>query len=263
MPKLSASQSSVSPPGDDDNEDSWIPLRTATSSLSSSSSPAEAAASGAAASNEQPKEDKDSSSLSSRISSTFFPSPAMMVQRRLETRIALKQNLVDHPIDLFWKRYLINTCKEIFQLELTKRLGLVMIICGLCLKVFLLSTWYFWYPKFALSIIILIVTTWFFDPLDFKQQIHHFCTIFIRPENAAHAIEQLNMVQLRRLSYCLILLPTILEVRTISFLSQVHSEFAWNFYNTFFWRYPLYHGRRCINSTLITLHRETVSIKDF
>ena len=76
MPNLAREQSSI--PIEEDNDDSWIPL--------------------------QPSQNEKQivpHSLTTQV-----------IQRRLETRITLKRNLVDHPIDLFWKRYLINVLKE-------------------------------------------------------------------------------------------------------------------------------------------------------
>ena len=188
MPNLAREQSSI--PIEEDNDDSWIPL--------------------------QPSENEKQiipHSLTTQV-----------IQRRLETRITLKRNLVDHPIDLFWKRYLINVLKEFFRLHVSKQVGVIFFLSGVCLKVFLISTWYFWYPKLAFSLCALGLSLCYFDPFDHRQQIQHLFSIFLAPENAAHAIEQLDMAQLRYISCCLLLVPTLLEVRTISFLSQVHVE---------------------------------------
>jgi hypothetical protein len=155
------------------------------------------------------------------------------MQRRLETRVNLKTNLVDHPIDLFWKRYLVNLAREVWELELHIRLGLCMIISGIALKLFLLSTWYFWYPRIAFLTVLFIVSMLYLDPFDLRVQIGRIGKLIFSPDKAAEVLDQLDMVGLRRLSFLLLLIPTMLEMRTLSFLSQIKAESGWTLYNLF------------------------------
>jgi hypothetical protein len=143
----------------------------------------------------------------------------------------LKQNLVDHPIDLFWKRFLVNLAREIWELEIHIRLGLIMIITGIGLKLFLLSTWYFWYPRLAILSLVLTASMIYLDPFDVKAQLDRIGQIIFSPDKAAEAIERLDTTQFRKLSIFLLMIPTVLEMRTISFLSQIKAESGWILYN--------------------------------
>lgn len=154
------------------------------------------------------------------------------IQQRLETRLQLKKNLVNHPIELFWKRYLFNLAREFWGLEFYIQLGLSMILTGILLKIFLLSTWYIWYPKMAFLSVLFIVSLVYLDPFEIRIQINEIRKIIFSPDKAAEALEQLDMKQLRRLSLLLLMIPTALEVKTLSFLSQIKAESGWALYNT-------------------------------
>jgi hypothetical protein len=197
---------------DDEDDDAWVPLLTdekgsdnpQTSTRSRDSVPPEPS------STRQPNSDS-----------------LQVIQRRLETRINLKQNLVDHPIDLFWKRFLVNLAREIWELEIHIRLGLIMIITGIVLKLFLLSTWYFWYPRLAILSLVFTASIIYLDPFDVKAQLDRIGQIIFSPDKAAEAIERLDTTQFRKLSVFLLMIPTVLEMRTISFLSQIKAESGW------------------------------------
>jgi hypothetical protein len=154
------------------------------------------------------------------------------IQRRLETRVNLKSNLVDHPIGLFWRRFLIHLGRELWELDLYIRLGLSLILTGAFLKIFLLSTWYFWYPRLASLTAIFLVSFLYLDPFDIKRQLQAIATAIMTPEKIVDATEQLDMTQFRRLCFCFLIIPTALEMRTISFLSQIKAESGWMLYNT-------------------------------
>lgn len=154
------------------------------------------------------------------------------IQRRLETRVNLKNNLVDHPIGLFWRRFLIHLGRELWELDLYIRLGLSLILIGAFLKIFLLSTWYFWYPRLLFVTAIFLVSFFYLDPFDTKRQLQAIATAIMAPEKIVDATEQLDMAQFRRLCFCFLIIPTALEMRTISFLSQIKAESGWMLYNT-------------------------------
>jgi hypothetical protein len=154
------------------------------------------------------------------------------IQRRLETRVSLKNNLIDHPIGLFWRRFLIHLGRELWELDLYIRLGLSLILIGAFLKIFLLSTWYFWYPRLVFFTTIFLVSFFYLDPFDTQRQLQAIATAIMAPAKIIEASEQLDMAQFRRLCFCFLIIPTALEMRTISFLSQIKAESGWMLYNT-------------------------------
>lgn len=237
---------------DEDDDESWIPL---------SNTP-------------QPPSTKIAHESSSAVISTSTSKSEaydssrhlQLTQQRLETKIHLTKNLVNHPIDLFWKRYIVNLAKEFLQLEVSKRLGLLLVISRLCLKGFLISTWYFWYPKLALTSAILIASFVYLDPMGLKM--------YLSPDSANHILEGFSTMQLRRTGVVVLLLPIALEMRTLSFLSEIHAEGSgglWSLYNamlgilmlsTMLFQHKIHHlsPRECIYQGLLTLYGSALII---
>jgi hypothetical protein len=200
---------------EEEEDECWIPLSSAPQDVATDGTNASSVALVRTTSAKNDTSSKNTSSHHLQLS-----------QRRLETRTHIKRNLVNHPIDLFWKRYIVNLAKEFLQLEVSKRLGLLLVISGLFLKVFLITTWYFWYPKLAITSAIFMGSIIYLDPLDLK--------IHLSPESFTNILERFDAMQLRRLSFILLLFPTALEMRTLSFLTQVHAEASvglWTIYN--------------------------------
>jgi hypothetical protein len=170
-------------PRGEGEDDPWIPLVTEEKD------------------SDEPHASASASSRNPRASESSTPQSERMraIQRRLETRVNLKENLVNHPIELFWKRYLLNLAREVWELEFHIRLGLSMIVTGIFLKIFLLSTWYIWYPRIAFLTAVFIISLVYLDPFDIKIQMNRISKIIFSPEKAANAIEQLDMIQLCRL----------------------------------------------------------------
>jgi hypothetical protein len=139
--------------------------------------------------------------------------------------------LVNHPVDLFWKRFLVNFVREIWALEIRVRLGLFMLIAGLCIRCLLYSIWYILYPRVAILSVILIGSIIYLDPFDVQRQLRAIVNIIVSPDKALQAIEQLDLSQLRILTFSLFLIPTMLEIRTLAFLSQIKAEVGWTMYN--------------------------------
>ena len=154
-----------------------------------------------------------------------------MIIRTLEARKSLRENLVDHPIDLLWKRFLVNLGREVWNLDLHIRLGLSLITSGFLLKMFLLSTWYFWYPRLLFGAILFIAAFIFLDPLEIKPKFEAIRLALFSPDQIVEAIERMDTPQMRRTCFVLLFIPTALEMRTISFLSQIKAESCWFYYN--------------------------------
>ena len=63
---------------------------------------------------------------SSRRTTTHAQDGALdlrMLQRKLEANSKLKEGLVDHPLDQAWQRFLTHLGRELWELDLSARLG--------------------------------------------------------------------------------------------------------------------------------------------
>lgn len=231
---------------DEEEDDSWIPLTPTATAEESSSSAADDNGTvpephtrgsitnmhTSAAGRSQSSRGRSSAGTStSNRTAHQQQQDTRNLQQRLEARIRLKSNLVDHPIDLFWKRYLVNLAQEVWALEWHIRLGLCMLILGITTKVFLLSTWYFWYPRFVLVTMILVAATLYLDVFGFQQRFDNLGKLLVSPETVLQLIQQLDSTGIRRLAVVLLLIPTGLEMRTLSFLSGIKAETGWSLYN--------------------------------
>ena len=210
---------------EDDEKGDWIPLL-----------PPEAAT--ALASSGPTVTEK--SSISSKESSASFlgnnlnkpgsttERSIIAVQNLLERNIRLKANLVDHPIDYFWKRFLLNFASELWRLDLRIRIGLSLIVIGFILKIFLISTWYLWHPRLAFFIAIGVVPFVYLDPLNVKSRFASYLeALFASPSRLLEGNDLLNPTRLRRACLVVLVYPTALEIHTISFLTNVHVECGW------------------------------------
>ncbi|KAG7363347.1 hypothetical protein IV203_026707 [Nitzschia inconspicua] len=150
-----------------------------------------------------------------------------VIQRKLETKISIQNNLVNHPIDLFWKRFLINVVRELWTLEVRIRSGLLLLILGVLTRLFVFSFWYLLYPRVAIWYLLFLGGFVYLDPFDLKTQGKAILEAILNPEKAIQAIERLNVQHIRRLSVVLFLFPTLLEIRTLLFLSSVSAETEW------------------------------------
>jgi hypothetical protein len=166
----------------------------------------------------------DNNNTSSSNSSSRSSSNLQQLQSRLESKLSIQNNLVNHPIDLFCKRFLVHFLYEIWNLEVRVRLGLVLLGLGLLARLFVWSFWYMLYPRLALLSLVLLASVIYLDPLEVKQQVKIMGEVLFQPEKAIQAIEKLNVNHIRKLAGILFLFPTLLEIRTLLFLSQISAE---------------------------------------
>jgi hypothetical protein len=164
------------------------------------------------------------------------------IQSRFEDRISIKTNLVDHPVDFFWRRFLINLLRQIWALEIRIRLGIFLLAVGLLTRIFLLSFYIVLYPRYSILSLILIASLLYIDPFDVQGQIKDVGEILLHlfsPSSSHHQMNQSIMTQerrrldlnkVRRLSFVIFAMPTILEVRTFSFLTRIKVELATSLY---------------------------------
>eukprot|EP00536_Pseudo-nitzschia_multiseries_P012786 jgi/Psemu1/33158/gm1.33158_g len=153
------------------------------------------------------------------------------IQRKLEDKISIQNHLVNHPIDYFWQRCLINALRQIWSLELRVRLGIALLAAGLLTRAFLWSTWYLLYPRFAILSLIAVGSLLYLDPFDVQDQIKAAWGFLSALVAASPSSSQQQLMvrgvdthQLRRLSFVLFMIPTALEVKTFSFLSRINAE---------------------------------------
>lgn len=156
------------------------------------------------------------------------------IKKKLEDRISIQKYLVDHPIDYFWKRCLVNLLRQIWTLDIQVRVGILLLVTGLSARILIWSTWYLLYPRFAILSSILVASLVYLDPFDIQDQIKfafNFISVLLAPANTSLEQQQKIMTtdsidthQLRRLSFILFMIPTLLEIRTFSFLSRINVE---------------------------------------
>ena len=226
---------------EDEDDGTWIPLDDHRESPSSQSQSATEQSQTQASDARQHDESSSRtifSSLTSLRTRRNRPSPAApssmtmeALQKRLEVNSNLKRNLVDHPIHLFWKRFFLHLLQELWALDLYLRIGLIFIVAGVLLKIFLLSTWYLWYPRLVFLTLLLGASFVYLDPLDMRRQWNALMEGMLSPDKWIQTFEQLDLSQFRRFSVLLFLIPTALEMRTLSFLSQIKAESGWFLYN--------------------------------
>lgn len=154
------------------------------------------------------------------------------IQSRLETKISLQSNLINHPIELLWKRFFINLARELWSLEWRIRVAIAMVITGMLTRIVLWSTWYIWYPRLAVLSVVLAASIVYLDPFHFDDHVKFIQKVVTgSPDEMIQALERWDLRQVRALSFALFLIPTILEIRTLSFLSQIKAEHGWVVYN--------------------------------
>lgn len=158
-------------------------------------------------------------------------SSLQLIQQKLETKVSIQNNLVNHPIDLFWKRFLINLVQELWTLEVRIRSGILLLILGQLARLFVISFWYMLYPRVAILSCVFFASFVYLDPLALQLQGKAVLEAILNPEKAIQAIEKLDVQHIRRLSAVLFLFPTLLEVRTLLFLSHVSAETEWMTYH--------------------------------
>ena len=165
------------------------------------------------------------------------------IQNRFEDRISIQTNLVNHPVDYFWRRFLINLLRQIWALEIRIRLGIFLLAAGILTRIFILSFYIILYPRYSILSLILIASLLYIDPFDVQGQIKDVGEILVHlfsPYSSHHhqmnqsmmtqERRRLDLNKVRRLSFIIFAIPTILEVRTFSFLTRIKVELATSLY---------------------------------
>ncbi len=214
----------------EDDDNSWIPL-SPSASCDTHHEPQPSRHDNPGYRTSSNKSTNQNNSGSTRLPHVGTNDRTKSLQQRLETRMSLKSNLVDHPIDLFWKRYLLNLAREVWALEWHIRLGFCMVLSGIAIKLFLFSTWYFWYPRFVFGTVAMGAATIYLDFFHLRRHVDAVGKALLNPENIWTYLQQLDSTGSRRLTLVILLIPTALEMRTLSFLSGIKAETGWIIYN--------------------------------
>ena len=189
------------------------------------------------------------------------------LQNKLEHRISIQTHLVDRPLDYFWQRCLINLLRQMWTLEVRIQVGILMLATGLMMRVFLFSTWYMLYPRFAILLFVLLATMVYLDPFDMHNQLKGTLNIlqalFSPSPSQQGKVEGIDPEKLRSLSLVLLMIPTLLEIRTLSFLSRINaglvltnapntSKSGWTTASMYLYNFGV---AACIFSTMLFLRR--------
>ena len=151
----------------------------------------------------------------------------LAVVTKLEDRRTVKDKLMNHPLQLLWSRFLGHLLREVWSLDLRVRLALVLILLGFVIKCFLLSTAVLWYPRLFLVPALILGPFFYLNPtyipVTFERAVHALQT----PSRLVESLNDFDPSSLRRLVCASLFVPTLLEVRTIQFLSQIQIDASW------------------------------------
>jgi hypothetical protein len=199
----------------EEEESCWVPLMADTSALS-------------------PREQARASGLPMLDSNdeTSTPPPnnppresLEVISARLDSRMRLKQGLVDHPLNRAWRLFLHHFFREVWNLEIPLQLGIVLVMIG---AILLLITWALSFQWLKIQTIVLVVVfgTSFYclGPPDVEEKLQAMFRLILNPENALDLGNYADPSIVRRLFKFLILIPTFLELRTFGFLSEAMAE---------------------------------------
>ncbi|GKY92471.1 hypothetical protein MPSEU_000217500 [Mayamaea pseudoterrestris] len=153
----------------------------------------------------------------------------LAVSQRLESKRQLKDKLMKHPLHLLWSRFLRYLVNEIWDLDARIRLALILILLGLVTKVLLLSTAFLWYPRLFVVPALILVPFFYLNPSYVPVKLERAFHALQNPLKLADALGDFDPSALRKVVCLCLFIPTLLEVRTIQFLSQIRVEASWGF----------------------------------
>lgn len=148
----------------------------------------------------------------------------------------LKKRLVDHPIHLLWSHFLWHLAHEFWNLDLQTRVAILFLAVGALAKVSCVMTWYLWYPRTILVCSVMLGSWIYLNASDIPQRIQRIGEAIAElPNRIPETLERMDPQQTRILCVVLFFVPTLLQVRTISFLAGLNAlggGFMWNFWIT-------------------------------
>jgi len=148
-----------------------------------------------------------------------------MISARLDSKIRLKQGLVDHPLDRGWRLFLQHFCREIWQLDVHLQLGIVLVVIGTILLTITWALSFHWFrPQTIILFIVFGVSFYYLAPPDVERKLESFFRLLVNPDKAFELADYADPAIMRRLFVIILLLPTFLELRTFGFLSEAMAE---------------------------------------
>ena len=159
-----------------------------------------------------------------------------LIRQKVDTKVRLKRNLVDHPIQLLWSRFIFHFYGEITLMDRTVQNAILLIFCGVVLQIVLMSTWYLLFPRECARLLVLLILVavpfLYLNPNLVENMAKSIENMFTSQEALSKALASFESAQLRKLAYFLLIVPTLLEMWALHFLSQVHANVSWiYFYN--------------------------------
>ena len=146
----------------------------------------------------------------------------------------LQQRLVHHPIHLLWSHFLWHLAQEFWNLDVQIRVAVLFLAVGGVAKIFCMMTWYLWYPRTILLVCVMAGSWIYLNANDIPQRIERLVQAIIDlPHRIPEFLEGLDPRQARILCVVLFFVPTLLQMRTISFLAGLNASgggFIWNFW---------------------------------
>ena len=142
------------------------------------------------------------------------------IERQLDTRICLKRGLVDHPVQLFWRRLAVHCGAELWHLDRTVKISLLLMAVGASLYYCALLAMLLSWPgqlatvvgalsRFLLVGVLLLAGYLYLFPTTTKVSLEDLISYGCTP----HFFRHVSMVFLW-------ILPTALEVAALHFLSS-------------------------------------------
>jgi hypothetical protein len=146
-------------------------------------------------------------------------------QKRLDSSVRLKQGLVDHPLNQGWRLFFKHFASEIWQLDVHLRLGIVLVIVGTFLQMLVWGLSFRWYhPRTIILLLVFAVSFVYLAPKDVEKKVEAFFRLLTTPDKVFDVAEYVDPTIMRRTFLALLLIPTLLEMRTFGFLSKVMAE---------------------------------------
>ena len=197
----------------EEEESCWVPLVEETTTQTAREHPQAAAAA------PMPDSNMHTTTDASRRESLEI------IASRLDSKIRLKQGLVDHPLDRAWRLFIQHFLGEIWNLQVPLQLGIVLVMIG---TILLAMTWAlsFQWLNFqtVVLVIVFMVSFYYLAPPDVEEKFQAMCRLVFNPEKALELADYADPAIMRRLFISVLLIPSFLELRTFGFLSEAMAE---------------------------------------
>lgn len=156
------------------------------------------------------------------------------IQQRLESRKRLREGLVEHPLNCFYARFLVYVSRELWNQDSSTRAGLTLAAIGSMLQFLsflshFFNLWYFFFrPKLFFLLSILLLSYLYLANIDIGKQLQAALSFLTSPSIVFDRSCQIfDRFQVRWAFFFLLLVPTLLEAKTLAFLSGTLVQSGW------------------------------------